>query len=64
MRKAVKRSAKLAREIDAWQRKLQPRLSDIDPHDLNLILWSILRPKYGGQRRLFLRRRNGGGYVY
>jgi hypothetical protein len=36
----------------------------MDPHDLNLILWSMLRRKYGGQRRIFLRRRQEGGYVY
>lgn len=64
MRKAVSNAAKLAREVARWQKKLAPRLPDIDPHDLHLILWSLLRCKHGGQRRFLLRRREGGGYVF
>lgn len=63
MRKVVKNSAKLAREIEFWQKKLAPQLPDIDPHDLHLILWSLLRRKYGWNRRYLLRKRSGGGYV-
>jgi hypothetical protein len=36
----------------------------VDAHDLHLILWAMLRRKYGGQRRIFLWRREEGGYVY
>ena len=34
-----------ARRVERWQRLLQPRLPDIPPEDLALILASILRPK-------------------
>jgi hypothetical protein len=64
MRKDVKKSAKLAREIEQWQKKLAPQLPEMDAHDLRLILWSILRNRHGGKRRFFLRRRDGGGYVF
>jgi hypothetical protein len=64
MRKGPTKSERLARAIVIWQKRLAPRLPDLDPHDLNLILWSLLRRKYGGQRRIFLRRRDEGGYVY
>jgi len=60
MRKTVKKSEKLAREIEAWQRKLAPKLPEIDPHDLHLILWSILRRKYAGEPLVPLNVRRGG----
>ena len=63
MRKAMSKSARLAQEIASWQKRLASRLPDIDPHDLHLILWSILRHKYGGHYHFLLRRRKGGGYV-
>jgi hypothetical protein len=62
MRKDVKKSAKLAREIEQWHRKLAPVLPDIDPEDLHLILWSLLRRKYGGHHH-FLLKRKGKAYV-
>ena len=63
MRKAMNNSRKLAREIERWQKKLAPKLSDIDPEDLHLILWSLLRRKYGGRHHFLLRRRKDGAYV-
>jgi hypothetical protein len=60
----LEKSQQLAREIEAWQKRLAPKLPHIDPHDLHLILWSILRRKYGGERYFFLKRREGGGYVF
>ena len=66
MRKAVNKrqqAERLAREIARWQKILAPRLPDIEPHDLHLILWSVLMRKYGGQRRFLMRRLAGGGYV-
>lgn len=56
MRKAVKKSEKLARQVQCRQDRLGPKLPDIEPHDLHLILWSLLQSKYGW-------RRAGGGYV-
>jgi hypothetical protein len=64
MRKTPTQSQRLARAVARWQKRLASELPDMDPHDLNLILWSMLRRKYGGQRRIFLRRREEGGYVY
>ncbi|OYT68751.1 MAG: hypothetical protein CFK52_14450 [Chloracidobacterium sp. CP2_5A] len=64
MRNARTKSESLARALARWHKRLAPRLPGMDPHDLNLILWSILRHRYGGRRRIFLRRRKEGGYVY
>jgi len=64
MRKTLKNSKKLAAEINRWQKRLAPRLPDIDPHDLHLILWSIIRRKYGGTHWFLLRKRAEGGYVF
>lgn len=64
MHKTPTKSERLARAVALWQKRLAPKLADMDSHDLNLILWSMLRRKYGGQRRIFLRRREEGGYVY
>lgn len=63
-RRSADRSAALAREVARWQRKLAPRLPDVDPHDLHLILWSFLRRRYGGERRFFLRRAGAGCHVF
>ena len=57
------KTKQLIQEIELWQKKLAPQLPDIDPHDLNLILWSILKGKYGWNRRFLLRKNPGGGYV-
>jgi len=63
MRKALTKSAKLARDIQQWQRKLAPQLPDVDAHDLHLILWSLLRRKRGGHLHFLLRQRKDGAYV-
>lgn len=62
--KALSKSAKLAREIARWQARIAPKHPEVDPGDLHLALWSILRRKYGGQRNFFLHRRPGGGYEF
>ena len=49
MRQTLKKTQQLAREIDQWQQRLAPELSDVDSHDLHLILWSMLRRKYDGR---------------
>ena len=63
MRQAVKKSEALARDVMAWQKRLAPKFPDIDAHDMNLILWSLLRRKYGGKLHFLLRRREDGSYV-
>lgn len=62
--KALSKSARLAREIAMWHARIAPRHPDMDPADLHLALWSILRRKYGGRRHFLLRRRPGGGYEF
>jgi len=64
MRKTLKNSKKLAAEIDRWQKRLAPKLPEIDSHDLHLILWSILRRKYGGRLHFLWRQRKDGIYVH
>jgi hypothetical protein len=49
-------------QVDDWQRKLQPRFPDIDPHDLRMILRSLLQPNTV-PRRWLLRRTEDGRYV-
>jgi hypothetical protein len=50
------------KQIDDWQRRLAPRLPDVDPHDLRMILRSILQPA-SIPRRWLLRRTGDGRYV-
>lgn len=45
---------KLAAEISRLAGKMRPLLPDIDPHDLSLILWSVLRGPKG--RQFFVRK--------
>lgn len=49
-------------QIDAWQEKLAPRFPEIDPHDLRMILRSLLQPK-SVPRRWLLRKTKDGRYV-
>lgn len=56
-------NARLAAEILRLRDHLAPRLPDVDPHDLILILHSLLRPP-GSGRRIFLRRSRLGAYVF
>ena len=49
-------------QIDQWQAKLGPRFPDIDPHDLRMILRSLLQPK-SVPRRWLLRKTTDGRYV-
>ena len=53
--------AQFVRRVQEAQRRLEPLLPDIDPHDLNLILERMLRP-IGS--RLFFIRKQGVGYVF
>jgi hypothetical protein len=52
----------LLRQTMALRDQLAPRLPDIDPGDLVLILQSLLRP-IGTGRRFFLRKLPSGGHV-
>ena len=49
-------------QIDAWQRKLELRFRDVEPHDLRMILRALLQPK-SVPRRWLLRKTEDGRYV-
>ncbi|HET6283667.1 MAG TPA: hypothetical protein VFH73_22115 [Polyangia bacterium] len=50
-----------AQRLEKEVARLQPRLPEIDPDDLILIVQSILRPLGSGRR--FILRRSGNGFV-
>ena len=50
-------------EINEWQKRLQPQFPDIDPHDLRMILRSLLQPA-SVPRRWLLRKTKDGRYVF
>ncbi|MDI7268358.1 MAG: hypothetical protein QME96_10220 [Myxococcota bacterium] len=52
-----------ARRVRWWQRRLAPRLSDIPPEDLALILSSLLQPKTVPRRWLLRKVNDRGGYA-
>jgi hypothetical protein len=52
----------LVREVEDARRRLGPRVADMDPGDVILILQSLLRP-WGTGRRYFLRQVKPGVYV-
>lgn len=49
-------------QIDRWQRRLAPQFPDVDPHDLRMMLRSILQPS-SIPRRWLLRKTVDGRYV-
>jgi hypothetical protein len=53
---------RFAREVRELQARLQPRLPDIDPHDLNLILACLHKPP--GRRLIFMYPILGGGHAF
>lgn len=62
---ADQRDAEIKRwldQVEQWHRRLEPRLADIDPHDLRMILRSLLQPR-SVKRRWLLRKTKDGRYV-
>ena len=49
-------------EINEWQKRLEPRFPDIDPHDLRMILRSLLQPP-SVPRHWLLRKTKDARYV-
>lgn len=49
-------------QVDLWYRRLAPKMPDIDPHDLRMILRSLLQPS-SVKRRWLLRKTEDGRYV-
>ncbi|MCG8607147.1 hypothetical protein MJD09_19450 [bacterium] len=57
-------SGKRARQIERWHKRLAPKLPDIDPHDLDLIIAALLRTPKERMQIMFLKRRPDGRYVF
>jgi hypothetical protein len=60
----MKSHERLALRIERWRRRLAPELPDIDPHDLDLIIAALLRPRRERMTLMFLKRRKDGRYVF
>lgn len=59
------RFASLAAEVAHWRKALSDELSYVEPEDLDLVIWSVLRRKYGGRLRFLLRQNpDGTGFVF
>ncbi len=63
-KKPLSPSEKRAHEIESWRKRLAPKLPDIDPHDLDLILAALLRSRKERTQIMFLKRREDGRYVF
>ncbi len=56
---------RLAEEVAYWRERLAPEIDDVSLEDLDLVIWSLLRQKYGGKPRFLLRRsKDGRGFVF
>ena len=53
-----------ARRTERWYKRLAPQFPDIDPHDLHLIIESLLRTRKERMEVMFLKRRKDGRYVF
>ncbi len=56
-----KRAAAFEQKVRAEYERVRPKLPDMDPHDLHLIISTTLRPPR--ERRFFIRPK-GRGYVF
>ena len=55
---------KRVRELENWHKRLMPQFPDIDPHDLHLIIESLLRTRKQRMEVMLLKRRKDGFYVF
>ena len=55
---------KRARQIEKWHKILAPQLPHIDPHDLDLIIDSLLKTPKQPMQYMFLKQREDGSYVF
>jgi len=63
-KKQLAASEKLAHQIELWHKRLAPKFPDIDPHDLDLMIASLLRTPKERTEIMFLKRREDGFYVF
>ena len=57
-------SLELAARVERLHRRLSPLFPNIDPHDLEMILTSLLRRRRERMELMFLKRRKDGRYVF
>ena len=62
--KAQIAAEKHARKIEKWHKIIAPQLPHIDPHDLDLILSSLLKTPKERREVMFLKQREDGSYVF
>lgn len=63
-RKRLSELEKRVRQIVRWHKRLAPQFPDIDPHDLHLIIESLLRTRKERMEVMLLKRRKDGFYVF
>jgi hypothetical protein len=61
--KRLAASEEFAQKLEYWHKLLAPELPDIDPHDLNLIVASMLKTTEQFREIMFLKRREDGVYL-
>jgi hypothetical protein len=57
-------SSNLASRVERLQKRLSPQFPNIDPHDLEMILPSLLRRPRERMQLMFLKKRKDGRYVF
>ncbi|MCI0441683.1 hypothetical protein L0152_00525 [bacterium] len=57
-------SDQFARRIAWWHKRLAPKHPEIDPHDLDLIIASLLKTPKQRMELMFLKKRPDGRYVF
>ena len=57
-------SSNLAARVERLHKRLSPLLPNIDPHDLEMILTSLLRRRRERMQLMFLKKRKDGRYVF
>lgn len=64
MKRKLSEVERRVRQVERWHKILWPRLSHIDPHDLDLIIAAMLRTPSERMEYMFLKRREDGSYVF
>jgi len=59
-----KPSSNLASRVERLHKRLSPLFPNIDPHDLEMILTSLLRRPRERMQMMFLKKRKDGRYVF
>ncbi len=57
-------SSNLASRVERLHKRLSPLFPNIDPHDLEMILTSLLRRPRERMQLMFLKKRKDGRYVF